>query len=139
MNWINCTRRYLPKIAEVMAFICRFNPVSSSTTGFRAALASSALLVKPDFSVFQLARSLLKDSFSFSIAAKAWVSSSLAFVASACCDFTLSYKSEFRASLFLSSSCNIEGILNNRIYICSKYKAYNKLCTSYLGANAYLL
>ena len=38
-----------------MACICRFTLVSSSTTGLRAASASSALFRKADFSVFQSA------------------------------------------------------------------------------------
>ena len=71
-----------------MASICRFKPVSSSTTGFRAASASSAFLVKPAFSVSQSACSLLKVSFNFSLVARALVSSSLALEASACWDFS---------------------------------------------------
>ena len=138
MNWTNCIRRYLPKTAEVMSLICLFKPVSSSATGYRAASASSALLVKPAFSVSQSSRSLLKDSFSFSIAVRALVSSSLAFTAFACWDFTFSCKSAVQASLLLSSAYNSED-MSVTGYIFSKYKAYNKLCTSYLGANAYLL
>ena len=82
---------------------------------------------------------LVEGFFQFFHSGQGLVSSSLVFAASACCDFTFSCKSEFRASLLLSSTCNIEGIFNKTTYLCTKYKSYNKLSTSYLGANAYLL
>ena len=53
---------YLPKIAEVIALICRFKPLSSSATGLSAASASSTRFGKAAFSVSQHARSLLKLS-----------------------------------------------------------------------------
>ena len=83
----------LPNTAAVMACICRFTPVSSSTTGLRAASASSVLFYKADFSVFQSACSLLKLSFSFSIAAKALVSSSFSLEVSVCWDLIFSCRS----------------------------------------------
>ena len=104
MNQKNFIWGYSPNTAEVMALICRFKPVSSSTTGFRAASASSAFFVKPAFSVSQSASSLLKVSFSFSMAAKAFVNSSLALEASACWDLMFSWRSAVWASFLLSSA-----------------------------------
>ena len=44
-------KRCSPNTATVMAWICRFTPVSSSTTGLRAASAFSALFIKADLTL----------------------------------------------------------------------------------------
>ena len=95
---------YLPNTAVVMVFICRFKPVSSSATGLSAPSASSALFCKVDFSGSQSARSLLKPSFSFCMAAKALVSSSLPLEVSACWDLMFSSRSAVWVSFLLSSA-----------------------------------
>ena len=128
----------LPNTAAVMACICRFTPVSSSTTGLRAASASSALFCKADFSVSQSARSLLKLSFNFSMAAKALVSSSFALEVSACWDLMFSCRSAVWESFLLSSAYETQTYYEiDGTYL--KYQVHNNLCTWYLGANACLL
>ena len=119
---------YLLNTVEVMASIYRFKPVSSSTTGFRAALASSAFFVKPAFSVSQSARSLSKVAFSFSIAAKALVSSSLALAASACWDFTFSWRSAVWASFLFSSAYKGAIYHKGRLWSTKRIMSY-ALCT----------
>ena len=100
----NVKQGCLPNTAAIMACIYRFTPVSSSTPSLRAASASSALFCNADFSMSQSARSLLKLSFSFFIAAKALVSSSLALEVSACWDLMFSCRSAVWVSFLLCST-----------------------------------
>ena len=111
-----------------MASICRFKPASSSTTGFRAASATSAFFVKPAFSASQSARSLLKVSFNLYMAARAFVNSSLALEASVCWDLTFSRRSAVWASFLLSSDYKVEVYHQNRLWSTKRITSY-ALCT----------
>ena len=88
-----------------MACTCRFMLVSSSTTGFSAASASSAHLVKADFSVAQSARSFLKSFLSYSMTLNALINSSFAFEVSVCWDFRFSRRWAIWVSFVFSSAC----------------------------------
>ena len=100
----NLQVRYLPKTAEVMALSYCFKLVSSSTTGLRAAFASSALFSKAAFSMPRSAYSFFKVSFSFSMAAKALANSTLALEVSTCWVLIFSWRSAVWASFLLSSA-----------------------------------
>ena len=88
-----------------MACMCHLMLVSSSTTGFSAASASSARLVKADFSVAQSACSFLKSFLSCSMTLKALVNPSFAFEVSVYWDFRFSWRSAFWVSFVFSSAC----------------------------------
>ena len=122
-----------------MACTCRFMLASSSTTGLSAASASSAHLIKADFSVAQSARFFLKLSLSCSMALKALANSSFALEVSACWGFRFPWRSATWLSFVFSSACMQTVICFNKTVQGLKYQPHNKLCTWHLGANAYLI
>ena len=126
-------QEYLPNIAEVMAFTWRFNPESSSATGLRAGLASSACFSNVPFSVSQLARSVLNSSFSRSMEVKAARSSSLALDDSSWWDLILSWRSAICVRWWFMSACQHQ---RSTSIFYQKSQAYNWFYTWHLGANA---
>ena len=121
-------KRYLPNIAEVMALTWRFNPLSSSAIGLRADSAPSSRFSNPTFSVSQLALSDLNHSLSCSMVVKAVFNSSLALEASACWDFTFSWRSAVWASFLFSSAYKGEIYHQNRLWSTKRITSY-ALCT----------
>ena len=126
--------RYLPNIADVIAFTWRFNPDSSSATGLRADSASSARFNNAAFSVSQLARSFLNHSFSCSMAVKPVFSSSLALEISDCWDLMFSWRSAIWESLLFMLACKKSDVEDDTIF--SKSQVYNQFYTWHVGANA---